>query len=115
MGLRGFIAALLQPCESLAQAMLTALCLLLLAAGIGAGAYACIAFAESARATLPEFPVHPSLAHNRARTDLYITMGVWYTIGGLVGIASVFVAACAVIVGLRALLPSKRTQAENTR
>lgn len=115
MGPLSLIQAMLEPCESRGQAILTTVCFVGIALGLGASAYACFLYAQAAHATLAEFPVgrHGITGRDRARSGIYNAMALGYGGGGVLGLLSTTSMFCGIVVLIRSAFPVNRDEEQS--
>ncbi len=101
MGPPVMLAALLAPCASRRQALLTALCFGVLSLGALGAAYACFLFAHSARQSIAQMDFPDWRSRNRSGLDAI--MYIYFGFGALLGLVSVFLGGCGVIVAMRSI------------
>ncbi len=102
MGPGSLISAMLEPCESRGQALLTVACFVFIAMAVFAGAYACFAYAQAARETIPQ--MNFDSAYDRSRSGLDETMYMFFALSAPLGLLSALLCVSGIVVGFRSLL-----------
>jgi Mn2+/Fe2+ NRAMP family transporter len=107
MMLRTLIKALLEPCESRGQAVLTMVGMLVVAILLFGIAFLCAGYAESARMTLSEFEVqqHKPSWLSKPHSGLYATMVIWYSIAGVFAIGAGAFGVFGIVIAARSVAP----------
>lgn len=104
----GLIRAMLEPCESRGQAVLSAACFTIIGLAISAGAFACFQFAQAARETIPQMDFDD--AYSRSRSGLDVTMYRFYTFSAVLALGALFMFVCGVVVLIRSLFPTNTAE-----
>lgn len=108
MSALGLIRAMLEPCETRGQALLSAACFTIIGLGVFAGSYACFQFAQAAQDTIPQMDFDDGYDQNRA--GLRMTMYRFYTFSAVLGVGSLFLLVCGAVVLIRSLFPAKTAE-----
>ena len=104
MGPLGLIRAMLEPCESKGQALLTGVCMLIVAGGAFAGAFALFMFAEATRLTIAEAASRGT--SYGPRMGLHETMFLGYSGALLAGLLTLLLLISAIVIPVRSLFPA---------
>lgn len=107
----GFIGAMFEPCESKGQALVTAGCMTVLAAGGLAVAWALFHLGEGFRETIAEFDLGTRRGRS-AEGDMAMYMLGAYAGCGIAALFALLMLTCAVIAPVRTLFPKGRTRKE---
>ncbi len=108
----GFIGAIFEPCESKGQALLTAACMLIVAAGAIAIGYAMFQFGEGARLTLLEAHQDGTDYGRRNESGLYQYMIIGYCVATITGLFALLMIVSAIIAPVRTLFPKELRKRE---
>ena len=109
MGPLGLIRAMLEPCESRSQAMLTSVCMFVFGLGIGAVAYACVLYTIASHGALRELyeitpEYDPSLG---ARSNIYLMLAAGYTLSIVTVALTLLMLIASVFVLVRSRFPAE--------
>jgi hypothetical protein len=105
VGPLSLISAMLEPCASRGQAVVTIACFTILGSGVFAGSYACYMYAEAARETIPQ--MNFDSLYDRRRSGVDQTMYMFYALSGLLAIGSALFMVSATVVGIRSFFPTQ--------
>lgn len=108
----GFIGAIFEPCESKGQALLTSLCMLIVAGGAIAIGYAMFQYGEGFRGTLLEKYEGGTDYGHRNESGMYQYMIFGYATAAILGLFALLMIVSAIIAPLRTLFPKKLRKRE---
>ena len=109
---RGFIGAMLEPCESKGQALLTAFFMLVIAGGALAIGYALYLYGDGMRITLLEEQAGEYSIGRKNRSGIYEYMFFGYLGAAIVWLFGALMVVCALIAPVRTLFPRELKKRE---